>query len=960
MSADIALFPNRHKFLDDIWGEIQLNDLERDVIDTPEFQRLFRTSQMGFVDLVYQTANHTRGAHSIGACHIADGLVDRLNHNTAPLRLREEREKKDAASTELLYADFKISSAERILIRLGALLHDISHIPLSHDLERKTHRFFCTERTGRKQVSVPSWYGHYDKHDDYDRNPLLYLLICEPKVSVLARVLRRYSKLFYRELVNATHRRKTDKDLCSFVELIGSYKGTDWTADADLLPQLLFHLLVWEKPADAATYEKTIVISFDEGAEKSRWRLGPGSLSKEDAENWHRLWYQPFRHDIIGNTVSADLIDYLTRDPARLGTKRRIDLHLLNYYVLVRWSQPSAEGLRRFRCAIDLRDQKRGTTRMFLLNDLFRLLDLRQEIHEKAVVHRVVQSANAMLSRGLLLLKAGGRFPSQREVVGVGTSHHALHSEDLFLLSLLERSKTSPNHADFKHTCLADAHRLFEKLIERRVYRPLMVVPGDRVVGRLPFRRQQGDNDRDPEKQDRNETFLRTFAATIDSAYYSSFLMFVCHCVEKYLEGFFDDATDLCDFALDRVAHKSADSEYVQKAQHFLPSRVLIWSSPYKQLYKDPAVVVALDGCVGQLDEIYQRSFTPPIREKSTRERILNAICDADSKYATLWRLYVFLSDGLFYSGLLNKLLERLKDRGIEGIKWERPTKRLHRAKSLLTSAFEELCIDWSDFSQKHPTASIQEERLESHMLTEDFKALVGSWAFRAKSGGPEDWSTVDVSHYAHDYSLNDDVTSHNSRRCRDARYKFDVSAEAIWADAEQHGTGDAYKLVTFLRRCGLDDPQLLSHWEFEELKEMYLQGDIAERADVLLSQSQENDRQIAAAVKLLWSGGFPAEEPPKVPTEMITESRQLLPQTPAEISAWLTTEGRALGSKRLASRHWATANERLTAFIHGKEVAVRAEILEDLRTRIANETKLFWNNIKEDQIVAALEKRWP
>jgi hypothetical protein len=37
-------FENRHKFQDDVWGQIRLNDLERDVIDTPEFQRLFRTS----------------------------------------------------------------------------------------------------------------------------------------------------------------------------------------------------------------------------------------------------------------------------------------------------------------------------------------------------------------------------------------------------------------------------------------------------------------------------------------------------------------------------------------------------------------------------------------------------------------------------------------------------------------------------------------------------------------------------------------------------------------------------------------------------------------------------------------------------------------------------------------------------------------------------------------------------
>src|SRR5438552_9443402 len=82
-------FRDRHKFQDDVWGKITLNELERDVIDTPEFQRLFRTSQLGFVDLVYQTANHTRGAHSIGACAVARQLMEHLERNMARLRNRD-------------------------------------------------------------------------------------------------------------------------------------------------------------------------------------------------------------------------------------------------------------------------------------------------------------------------------------------------------------------------------------------------------------------------------------------------------------------------------------------------------------------------------------------------------------------------------------------------------------------------------------------------------------------------------------------------------------------------------------------------------------------------------------------------------------------------------------------------------------------------------------------------------
>jgi len=63
---DYEPFENLHKFQDDVWGQIRLNDVERDLIDTPEYQRLFRTSQLGFVKLVYHTANHTRALTALG------------------------------------------------------------------------------------------------------------------------------------------------------------------------------------------------------------------------------------------------------------------------------------------------------------------------------------------------------------------------------------------------------------------------------------------------------------------------------------------------------------------------------------------------------------------------------------------------------------------------------------------------------------------------------------------------------------------------------------------------------------------------------------------------------------------------------------------------------------------------------------------------------------------------------
>lgn len=268
MSRDYDPFKSRHKFQDDVWGPVSMNDLERDVIDTPEFQRLFRTSQMGFVDLVFQTANHTRGAHSIGACHVANRLIDHLNKNTNELRDANEKIRGD------LYASFDISPAERILIRLGALLHDISHLPFSHDIEKKTHRIPYGP-TEKDDLKLRSWYGHYDKHDDYDSNPLLYLLVCDYRKSVLANVLRRYSEPFFNQLSNDGDG-ENHRHIREFVDTLKKQHHPDWRPEEDLLPHLLFHLLVFEKPDEANDPARLIVTGFDKkDGETESWHFGP-------------------------------------------------------------------------------------------------------------------------------------------------------------------------------------------------------------------------------------------------------------------------------------------------------------------------------------------------------------------------------------------------------------------------------------------------------------------------------------------------------------------------------------------------------------------------------------------------------------------------------------------------------------------------------------------------------------
>ncbi len=92
---------------DPIHGSIKIEDWLLKIIDTPPFQRLRRISQLGFANLVYPGANHTRFEHSLGTMHIAEQLVEKIND--------VERVKRE--------------------IIASALLHDIGHPPFSHSTE---------------------------------------------------------------------------------------------------------------------------------------------------------------------------------------------------------------------------------------------------------------------------------------------------------------------------------------------------------------------------------------------------------------------------------------------------------------------------------------------------------------------------------------------------------------------------------------------------------------------------------------------------------------------------------------------------------------------------------------------------------------------------------------------------------------------------------------------------------
>ena len=107
--------PREIHIRDPIHGTIEVSVREIKLVDHPIFQRLRNIKQLGFADLAFPGATHSRYSHSLGAMHIASRVFDRLfAHNELPDRVR---------------ARF------RQAVRLAMLFHDVGHAPLSHTTE---------------------------------------------------------------------------------------------------------------------------------------------------------------------------------------------------------------------------------------------------------------------------------------------------------------------------------------------------------------------------------------------------------------------------------------------------------------------------------------------------------------------------------------------------------------------------------------------------------------------------------------------------------------------------------------------------------------------------------------------------------------------------------------------------------------------------------------------------------
>ncbi|MBI3747444.1 MAG: HD domain-containing protein [Chloroflexi bacterium] len=371
-----------------VHGLVRLTQREVDIVDHPAFQRLGSVYQLGQTYVVYRGATHTRFEHAVGTLHVAQELIDAIKRNSSGVV-------PDPADTVGAWSlGQRLNEAERAFVRLGALLHDIGHLPAGHTLEDELGLLPPHDADARLDLILDriQWNG-------------------EPYEPTLRKLI---DKLFVRAAAQS------------------GLKDSDGRALS--ASEIVKHLISKDGLALRSTDQFRLAVC----------------------------------RDIIGNTICADLLDYLHRDWYHLGKRREVDSRLLEY-IEIR-TRETSEGSDA-RLVINLRSGPR--IRTDAVTAILDLLESRYQLSEIALFHRTKLSAAAMLERVLAELDAA-QTGDAREFLG-NLPEQLLDVSDFSMFRLFEDMVEAAKKSSSVETTarLEGAQRLIQRLRRRRLHKEL-------------------------------------------------------------------------------------------------------------------------------------------------------------------------------------------------------------------------------------------------------------------------------------------------------------------------------------------------------------------------------------------------------------------------------------------------------------------------------------------------------
>ncbi|MFQ5976252.1 MAG: hypothetical protein ACE5J5_08060 [Candidatus Hydrothermarchaeales archaeon] len=333
-----------------------------------------------------------------------DAIKENTNHSTS---IKEDEREKFLNQID----------QDTPLIRAAALLHDIMHIPYAHTLEDEN--------------------GILEKGDKSKRiNKMIDRIDKELKMLKESSELAPYTRFGFEDQSEFKNKISSAKDL------LKSVKKVLWTIAFPDDPAIKEFIEKKEKGKELSEEEKLELQKEIEKIEKNRL----------DDDRFYIA-------DIIGNTISADLLSYIFRDVECTGIeiKPGFSYRLFDYIEL----RQNEKTDRKTRLVIKL--TKKGDWRHDILSAVVGILNVRYALTEAVIYHHAKCEASAMLGKIAYLCN----IEESDELYDIG---------DEGFINLLEQ-KIGEMSENSKYKKKADgAKRLLDSLKSRRFYKRFHVV----------------------------------------------------------------------------------------------------------------------------------------------------------------------------------------------------------------------------------------------------------------------------------------------------------------------------------------------------------------------------------------------------------------------------------------------------------------------------------------------------
>jgi HD superfamily phosphohydrolase len=405
------------------------------IINHPAFQRLSGMHQLGMAHIVYPGATHRRFEHALGTVWVAQRMLEAVTHNCAkkpeqPSDVRDEWIRGQAPSL-----------AEERLIRLGALLHDIGHVPFGHTFEDELHLL-------NKHDEAPRIDRIFDKNDWFGADALQAESVVtddpDPYLRIRETLRQRIDRLYRKYLP---------------VALRNEFSASTLIKEVLIKPS-----------ADESEGEKTHRLSQGAAAARCGIRIN-------------------ICRDIVGNTICADLLDYLHRDWYHIGKQRYFDERIFHYMEirtpktnlnLELGSSPPPTEDDAFVIAIGSWPRLRSDG----ISAILELLESRYQLAEAVLFHRTKMAATSMLERTLSLA-----FSSENQTIPPFDLEGWLlnNPEELLFPTILSNKHPLDVVGDTsidRKKQWKRSQKLASKLLRRELHELLLMVAYDEVKGR--------------------------------------------------------------------------------------------------------------------------------------------------------------------------------------------------------------------------------------------------------------------------------------------------------------------------------------------------------------------------------------------------------------------------------------------------------------------------------------------